>query len=168
VVLDQLSKDIDAAAGSLSLEAERMMDAASKAPWADRAAIDQRLKDAAGLKRSAEELQERFDRLQDEAQKRLADAGISQNAAFSASVRYSVDSNGLWRSGACRDYASLCDAAVDEAQYLRDNLGKWNLDAKGEVASKDLMVKGRAQGLRMMVESYTQRRGDIAEHLRGK
>ncbi len=168
VVLDQLGKDLDTEAGALSLAAEQVMDEAERPPRAERRAVEQRLQNAAALKQRAAVLQEKFDGLQEEAQKRLADVGITKDTAFSASVRYSIEAKGMWRSGACRDYASMCDAVADESLYLRDNLGKWTVDAKGEVTSKDLMVKGRAQGLRMMVESYTRRRSDIADHLRGK
>ena len=165
--LKALTEDLDAAAGALSLQAEQVMDALAKPPRADRAGLAQRQKDLEALKKASTDLEERFGGVQDEAQKRLA-ALIPASEAFPASVRFAAQFNGGWRASACRDYASMCDAAAEETQFLLDNLGKWSVDAKGQLTSKDLMISGRARGFRMHVDSYLGRRANIAERLRGK
>lgn len=166
--LEALTVEVDAEAAKLADLAETTAAAWAKAPRHDRAALTKRLQEADALGVAARAMLARMDKLKDEAAVKLSEAGVDRNEGFSASIRYSIDSGAMSRGIGARELSQMCEAAREEANYLRENFTKWSLGRDGEVESKDVIVKGRAKGFRMRMDSYLDRKADIIERLKGK
>lgn len=166
--LEALTVEVDADAAKVAALAETAAATLAKAPRRDRTGLKKRLAEIAALEEAAKALAARAEKLKDEAANRLTAAGVEKDEVFHASVRYSVESGAMLRGIAAGDLLRLCEAGREETEFLDQNFAKWNLGRDGEVDSKDVMVKGRARGFRMRIDSALDRKADIIERLKGK
>lgn len=166
--LEALTFEVDADGAKVAALAETAAASLAKAPRRDRPGLKKRLAEIAALEEAAKALAARAEKLKDEAAEKLTAAGVEKDEVFHASVRYSMESGAMLRGMAAGDLLRLCEAGREETEFLDQNFAKWNLGRDGEVDSKDVMVKGRARGFRMRIESALDRKADIIERLKGK
>lgn len=150
--LDKLNGEIAADVAAMWPDVQKAFSDWARPPRHDLNAINQRLGQAASLKAAAEKLGTRLRNLREEAHDRLTAAGIDRAIAGSEAGHYSVRYNSGWRATSCDAVARAAERAKEEAEFLRQNFAKWSLDVKGEVASSDTQVRGRARGLRSSIE----------------
>lgn len=150
--LDKLSEEIAADVAAMWPDVQKAFSDWGRPPRHDMTALNERLSQAVTTKAAADKLGSRLRNLKDEAQRRLTAAGVNSAIASGEAGHYTVRFNSNWRATACDAVARACDRAKEEADFLRQNFAKWSLDAKGEIASSDMQVQGRARGMRSSLE----------------
>jgi len=147
--------------------ADPLVAALSKAPRAVRSEVDKRVTECTTLKGHAGELESCFRAIDTEAEKALAAAGVDLAAQVRAKIDFSQSVDGFARAGAAGAYKRLFDTALEEAQTLQENAGKWRLDADGQLSSTDRGLQARLRHLRQVVQmglrSVAEERRTIAK-----
>ena len=163
---------LDALTAELASEVSAMwsdVDAAftdwAKAPRHDMRVLDSRRAAAADLKAVADRLGKRFRDVSREAQNRLVETGVERSIAQGEAGRFASDYCGIWRATACDTIERAAGRVIDECEYLKKDFSKWNLDAKGDLTSKDFAFKGRANGLRSVAEFSVRDKDDVRKTL---
>lgn len=168
-VIDAFEKDLTAQVESVAALAARTLPELQRTPPHDAARIKSRLAEVESLRVAADAIKKTFDGASDALTAKLLTAGITDSETRTAASRWSAfDYKVTTRGFAAGSLIRLCDQAREECEYLRDNLGKWTLDGKGEVKCNDFQTKSRIGSLRFFVKSDADRKQQLIDQLSGK
>lgn len=131
--------------------------------------INSRLESIKNLRAAAESVKQPLEAAQTELKLRFMKLGMSEgDAHFDSFKRIHQVFNVTQRKFGADAIIRLCDKATEEHEFLRDNIHKWTIDAKGELKSSDTAFKQKANSNHFFVQADANRRDMITNQLRGQ
>ncbi len=166
-VTAELEKELLAAIEALAIKAEEIVPVLSKPVAHDLRDVRKRIDDVQAMRTLAEGVSKRLGSAIDELKGRLVAAGVPESEAFHQSVLWTNTFGAAGRGFAAGDYARLGERANEELIALKDDFGKWTLNAKRELVTRDAALKQRLETLRFFVRTESERHADIKRRLKG-
>jgi hypothetical protein len=168
-IIASVQSPLESSIAEVIAQADKLLPDLAKPPAHDLVRIRKRLEDVESLRAAAAALGTRVSSAGDDLTTQLQTAGInSSDARFAAARWLSADFHAAVRGFGCDALVRLCDKAKDEAEFARDNLGKWTLDSKGEFKATDRQIKTKLDSNRFFVKADADRKQQIFDQLRGK
>lgn len=165
-VTETVQKELVMQIDALLAKADELMPALSVLAPHDLRDVRKRVDDVDAFRAMSQALAKRLSGAQVELSDKLKAAGVSESDAFRSSVQWSTSFGAAQREFAATDYARLAERAAEEAATLRDEFGKWTLNAKRELVCKDVPIRQRLETLRFFILADVKRHAEIMKRLR--
>jgi hypothetical protein len=165
----EFQKSLDDSIAAVVAKADKLVPSLSKAVPHDSGLVNQRLTAVQELRTSADDLSKILNAAGDDLKAKLTAAGATPFDAQVASSRWAnTEYQAIQRHFAADALVRLCDKAKEEGEFLRDNIAKWSVDAKGEINSKDFSIKSKAHSNRFFVKAEADRWSATKDRLQGR
>ncbi len=144
-VLEALRAELAPALSDLAKDGDEAIKAASK-PKRSRKDLDGQIESIAAIAGRAKGVGETLESIESLARTRLTEAGLDAGAAMAKANRFATDFKAFERRMGTRQIGRLCETSTEYLTLLRDHLGKWSIDAKGAVTTKDKALEQKLFG----------------------
>lgn len=158
----ELESDIAALAAILEAEAPAL----AKVPRRHRNEIREKAGRFAEIRTQAAAVESRTKDADEEAERRLVQAGVATIDARSASMQFAGMTRSVGRSFAAADVVRFCDDGIEECGALDAGFGRWKINAAGEIEAEDFALRAKLGGPRLRLESFADRLRSVLEQLR--
>jgi hypothetical protein len=167
-VIAEFQKPIDEAVADVIAKMDKLLPLLAKPYPHEIRVVNERLAAIGALRTSAEALNALLKNTTEDLRTKLIAAGCPTGEAQSASFTWAHTTYKVTpRSFGAESLNRLCDKAKEEGEYLRDNIAKWTVDAKGEIKSKDIPFQQKAGSNRFFVKSDAERREIVKGQIQG-
>ncbi|MFT3686014.1 MAG: hypothetical protein QM783_14020 [Phycisphaerales bacterium] len=152
--LAPLREEVRTTIDAFLAEAGPLVTSLGSTPRALRSELEGRVKSTSALKGKAADLEAYFRGLDAKAEAALKAGGLDFGGQIRQKVAFSHSSGAFEAANAAAVYQRLFDAAIEEAQALKDNAGKWRYDAGNQVTSTDKSLQMRLRRLHEVVGQH--------------
>jgi hypothetical protein len=168
-IIDALAAELKTKIDAFADSAAKLLPQLSRPPAHDLTKIKALVAETEAFGATALAVKRSLDSAQNTLGEKLRQAGLSDSDAHLAAFLWSTrEYNCTLRGFMVSDLIRMCDKSKEECDFLRDNFGKWTLDAKGEIKCSDSQIKSKIHSNRFMVKSDADRKDYIIDQLRGK
>lgn len=166
-VAAEFAKDLNDAKESVAQSLGQVLDVLVQPPKQDIREIKARIAAIDEVRPSVVEMAKRLNASGDDLAAAIKAKDVGEvKASVEGSIR-AVKAG--WRSQgfAAERLAGVLDRGREEAELLRDNIGKWKYDKNGKVTAKDFALESKISSARFFLEAELKGRAKMLDDLRG-
>ena len=169
--IDRVAKEfgakLDDAATSTAAALEPVLDALVKSPKQDIRDIKARAAMIDEVRPKLAELSKRFKDAGEDLGAELKAAGVGETKASVEGAIRASKAGWTQRSFAADRVLNVLDKGKEEAELLRDNIGKWKYDKDGKITAKDFELQSKIKSARFFLDADVKGRAKMLDELRG-